>query len=94
VVRASRLRVQCPAMAKSSRKTRPKPPPQALPPRRSFIERPSTAVLFMFSVFAGGLVIGAIIAKLRPPTPATTQPINYTVTQPTTTAATRASPLP
>jgi hypothetical protein len=34
----------------------------------------------MLSVFAGGLAIGAIIAKLRPPTPATTQPI--TATQP------------
>jgi len=81
-------------MAKSSRKSAPKLPPQALPPRRSFIERPSTAVLFMFSVFAGGLVIGAIIAKLRPPTPATTQPINYTVTQPTTAASTTPSTHP
>ena len=39
----------------------------------------------MLSVFAGGLAIGAILAKLRPPTPASTQPITYTVTQPTTT---------
>ena len=81
-------------MAKPSRKSRPKPPLQPVPPRRSFIERPSTAVLFMFSVFAGGLVIGAIIAKLRPPTPATTQPINYTVTQPTTAASTTPSTHP
>lgn len=78
-------------MAKLSKITR-RPPPQALPPRRSFIERPSTAVLFMFSVFAGGLAIGAIIAKLRPPTPATTQPITYTVTQPTTATTASTNP--
>jgi hypothetical protein len=78
-------------MAKLSTKTR-RPPPQPAPPRRSFIERPSTAVLFMISVFAGGLAIGAIIAKLRPPTPATTQPITYTVTQPTTTTAPAKAP--
>jgi hypothetical protein len=78
-------------MAKLSSKSR-RPPPQPLPPRRSFIERPSTAVLFMFSVFAGGLAIGAIIAKLRPPTPATTQPITYTVTQPTTAATASTNP--
>ena len=46
----------------------------------------------MFSVFAGGLVIGAIIAKLRPPTPATSQPITYTVTQPATTTAPAKAP--
>src|SRR5260221_471688 len=41
--------------------------------RRSFIERPSTAILFLLSVFVGGLVIGAVIAKIRPPR-ATTGP--------------------
>jgi len=40
----------------------------------------------MLSVFGGAAwPIGAILAKLRPPTPASTQPITYTVTQPTTT---------
>jgi len=41
---------------------------------RSFIERPATAILFLLSVFVGGLVIGAIVAKLRPPVRATTGP--------------------
>jgi hypothetical protein len=70
-------------------------PPLAPPrPPRPFIERPSTAILFVISVFAGGLAVGAILAKLRPPTPATTQPINYTVTQPTTTSTTAPAKAP
>ncbi|MDB5319478.1 MAG: hypothetical protein JWN40_1109 [Phycisphaerales bacterium] len=68
-------------------KRRVKPPLAPPRPPRPFIERPSTAILFVISVFAGGLAVGAILAKLRPPTPATTQPINYTVTQPTTVPA-------
>src|SRR5690348_17119609 len=66
VYRQAALRTMA-AMAKLPSKSR-RPPPQPAPPRRSFIERPSTAVLFMVSVFVGGLAIGAIIAKLRPPT--------------------------
>jgi protein involved in polysaccharide export with SLBB domain len=50
------------------------------PPRRAIIERPSSAILFIFIVFGMGLLIGAIIAKVRPPIPATTEPI--TATQP------------
>jgi hypothetical protein len=77
----------------SKRLSKPSPPPPP-PQRRPFIERPSTAIMFMLSVFAGGLAIGAIIAKLRPPTPATTQPIKYTVTQPTTSTTTAPAKMP
>jgi protein involved in polysaccharide export with SLBB domain len=53
------------------------------PPRRPFIERTSTAILFIITVFVVGLLVGAIIAKLRPPKMVNLPPTTLAVTKPT-----------
>jgi protein involved in polysaccharide export with SLBB domain len=57
----------------------------SVPPRRPFIERPSTAILFIVAVFVGGLLVGAIIAKLRPPRQVNLPPTTLAVPTPPTT---------
>ena len=52
------------------------------PPRRPFIERTSTAILFIIAVFVGGLLVGAIIAKLRPPRQVNLPPATLSVPTP------------
>ena len=53
------------------------------PPRRPFIERTSTAILFIIAVFVGGLLVGAIIAKLRPPKQVNLPPTTLAAPKPT-----------
>jgi protein involved in polysaccharide export with SLBB domain len=55
----------------------------SLPPRRPFIERTSTAILFIIAVFVVGLLVGAIIAKLRPPKMVNLPPTTLSVPKPT-----------
>jgi protein involved in polysaccharide export with SLBB domain len=62
----------------------------SVPPRRPFLERTSTAILFVIAVFVGGLLVGAIIAKLRPPKQVNLPPTTLAV-PPTTHQTPRAA---
>jgi hypothetical protein len=55
------------------------------PPRRPFIERTSTALLFLVVIFSIGIGVGVLLGKLRPPiqVAATTQVILKPSTDPT-----------